>query len=46
MFRTKVGDDKLNEKFLKDLKRSFSKKIFDLKANQEIFRNPSDRRKN
>ena len=33
MARTKVGDDKFNEKFLVDLKRSFNKKMFDLKAN-------------
>ena len=43
--RTKVGDEKFNEKFLVDLKRSFSKKIFDLKVNQETLRNPSEKRK-
>lgn len=32
MVRTKVGDDKFNDKFLMDLKRSFNKKMFDLKA--------------
>ena len=34
MAKTKIGDEKFNEKFLIDLKRSFSKKIFDLKTNQ------------
>jgi hypothetical protein len=35
MLRTKVGDEKFNEKFLSELKRSFSKKIYDLKANPD-----------
>jgi hypothetical protein len=34
MVRTKVGDEQFNTKFLLDLKRSFSKKIFELKTNQ------------
>ena len=32
MVRTKLGDEKFNERFLVDLKRSFNKKMFDLKS--------------
>ena len=32
MVRTRLGDEKFNERFLGDLKRSFNKKMFDLKA--------------
>ena len=35
MLRTKVGDEKFNEKFLSELKRSFNKKIYDLKVNPD-----------
>lgn len=38
MLKTKIGDDKFNEKFLSDLKRSFNRKMQDLKS--------SDRKKN
>lgn len=44
MVRTKVGDEKFNDKFLTDLKRSFSKKILDLKSNQEPTRMSASRR--
>ena len=44
MVRTKLGDDKYNEKFLNDLKRSFSKKIYDLKTNPDSMRG-SERKK-
>lgn len=36
MLKTKIGDDKFNEKFLSDLKRSFNKKMYDLKANPDV----------
>ena len=34
MIRTKIGDEKFNEKFLVDLKRSFNKKMFEVRTNQ------------
>lgn len=34
MVRTKIGDEKFNEKYLVDLKRSFNKKMFEVKAGQ------------
>jgi hypothetical protein len=46
MLRTKVADDKFNEKFLADLKRSYSKKIYDLKANPNSVKHSHDKKKN
>jgi hypothetical protein len=46
MLKTKIGDDKFNEKFLTDMKRSFSKKMYDLKTNPDlIVRQGSDRKR-
>lgn len=36
MVKTKVGDDKFNDKFLSELKRSFSRKILELKGQPSV----------
>jgi hypothetical protein len=45
MLKTKIADDKFNEKFLADLKRSYSKKIYDLKSNPDSLKTNPDKKK-